>query len=156
VDGVELRGLPPGTVGELAAVRVHREHRGAAGDRLDHAERLRPADDDLRRRVVEKILELALLVADVERQVHEPGAKAGEIQRDDVPVLVALHGDPIAGAAARAHERVRDPCGRLRKLVIMDDGSVRNQQARLLGTRRKMRLDQRIQVRIHLHFRRTR
>ena len=59
------------------------------------------ADDDRRLRVAEEIGELALLVARVERQVHEAGAQAGEIERERLPALVHLHGDAIAALRTR-------------------------------------------------------
>ena len=80
-----------------------------------------------------KYCELGFLVAGVERQVHEPGAQAREIQRQHLPVLVGLHGDAIAGPQPARTSALRDARRRLRQLVVMDDRSAGNEQARLLG-----------------------
>jgi hypothetical protein len=149
VHGDERGRFVARAVPQLAAAAVDGEHERAVADRLDHADAPGAAHDHARLGVAEEILELALLIRRVERQVDESGAQAREVEGEHLPMLVRLHGDAIARHAARAHECVRDARGRLRKLVIMHDTFVWNEQARLLGAGREMGFDQRMEIGIH-------
>ena len=106
-------------------------------------------DDNRRLRVAEEIGELAPLVAGVERQVDEAGAQAGEIERERLPTLVHLHGDAIAALRTRLHQRVRDARRRGVEIVVVDDRTVRNQQAGLIRAFREMRGEEGVEVGVH-------
>ena len=109
----------------------------------------RAADDDRRLRVAEEIGELALLVARVERQIHEAGAQAGEVERERLPALVHLHGHAIARLRPAAVSACAIARGCRVELVIVDDRLLRDQQARLLRAFGEMRGEKRVEVGVH-------
>ena len=93
---------------ERPAVRGQREHRRRGRQRRHRVESIRSADDHPRPGVADEVLELAALVAGVERHVDEPGAQAAEVQRQRVGQLVDLRDHAVAGHAAGRDQHVGD------------------------------------------------
>ncbi len=97
----------------------------------------------------------AFLVPGVERQVHEPRAQAGEVERERLPAFVGLHGDAIADPGTGVDQRVGDARRERVQVVVMDHRAARNQDAGLFGVLREMIAQQRVQVRVHAVQRRA-
>ena len=110
---------------------------------------LRAADDHARLGVAEEVRELALLVAGIERQEHEPGAQAAEIQGERLPALVDLRSDAVAGDAAIAAQHVGDSCRHALEIVVMNDRTAGNDEAGLLGVLREMVGEEAVEIRVH-------
>ena len=149
VDGGEVVGLAVGALEQrprpAASVSTVASGRSAATRSADSGWQTMTA----RLRVAEEVGELAFLVARIERQVHEPGAQAREIQRERLPALVDLGRDAVAGLATGRDQRVRDARRRGVEIVVVDDRTVRDQQAGLLGALGEMGAQQRVEIGVH-------
>ncbi len=148
---LEGRGLAPRAVADLAAVRVEGQHRRLAREHCDRAQEFRPANDDARLGVGEEIGQLGLLIAGVQRQIDEPGAKACEVEREHLPVLVGLHRDTVASRTTRSNERVGDACRLGEKLAVVHDRTSGNEDARLLRPVGRVGFDQSVEIGVHRH-----
>ena len=81
------------------------------GERARRRQRLRAAERQRRRRVVEEIFELGERIGGVERQQRRPRLEAGERQHDAIGRFVDLRRDPVARLDAAVDERPRRPPG---------------------------------------------
>ncbi len=138
-----------GRLEQRAAAGCEREHDARGTQCGDHRGGLGPADDHARLGVAEEIGELALLIAGVERQEHESGAQAAEIERQRLPALVDLRGDAVAVHAAGIAQHVGDSRRHALEVVVVDDRAVGDQQAGLFRVFGEMVGQEAVEIGVH-------
>jgi hypothetical protein len=113
-DRREALGRRARRVGKRALpALVQREHVGDAQplrERLEPRQRARLRHHRARLGVLEEVGDLAFLVCAVERQVHEAGAQAAQVQQQRLGRLLDLDRDAIARREAAAREKRRIAC----------------------------------------------
>ncbi len=102
---VRLRSLDEAAIARLSE-RHRARHTAAPGKPTDHVHILGSANDHARLRVAEEMLELALWIARVQRQINEARAQAAEIKAQRLGRFVHLHRDAVTGARAEREQAI--------------------------------------------------